>query len=332
MDTASRTARPVTIRLVLVTTPRVWHSRMPRLTPAEAPKSSALTIRYLSTSLAAPSAAWLRWKPDFYAEGVASQSPGSRSAPRGTDRPHQALPRRGCINRTAGVMQSLRGNPLRGGRSPGCAARPRALRYNAFGVNDRPGLWSATPERVQQNNAPSRRRSQVEDDQVVVREHRGEALSQVVAEAPVVVQPPERRPADDQELAAGPPQPLELAQRVRVVVGRPPVLAVPLRERQAAARHGKLMGLPLALVGQDAGGPRRQCGVHRLQRVVDATQPLQPPPRPARLRRVHGDAQGTTLPFDGLHAVFEPPPQDLQLFAGAAEQAVVVAVDAVQPQ
>src|SRR5437899_2216798 len=47
METASRTARPVTMRLVLVTTPRVWHWRMPRLMPAEAPKSSALMIRYL---------------------------------------------------------------------------------------------------------------------------------------------------------------------------------------------------------------------------------------------------------------------------------------------
>src|SRR5260370_29676312 len=48
MATASSTARPVTIKLVLVTTPWVWQSKMPRFTPVEAPKSSALTIRYFA--------------------------------------------------------------------------------------------------------------------------------------------------------------------------------------------------------------------------------------------------------------------------------------------
>src|SRR5688572_1360524 len=42
--TASSTARPVTMRLALATTPRSWHSMMPRLIPGPCPKSSALKI------------------------------------------------------------------------------------------------------------------------------------------------------------------------------------------------------------------------------------------------------------------------------------------------
>src|ERR687895_2276860 len=40
----SRAAEPSTIKLALVTTPSTWHSRIPRFTPSEAPKSSAFTI------------------------------------------------------------------------------------------------------------------------------------------------------------------------------------------------------------------------------------------------------------------------------------------------
>src|SRR4051794_36406619 len=43
--TASLTAGPVTIMLVLVKTPLVWASTIPRFTPVDAPKSSALTTR-----------------------------------------------------------------------------------------------------------------------------------------------------------------------------------------------------------------------------------------------------------------------------------------------
>src|SRR4051812_30762611 len=43
--TASRTTPPVTMRLVLVRMPPTWQSTMPRFTPSDAPKSSALTIR-----------------------------------------------------------------------------------------------------------------------------------------------------------------------------------------------------------------------------------------------------------------------------------------------
>src|SRR5262245_50621267 len=44
METASPMARPVTMRLALVTTPRRWQSMIPRLIPGAWPKSSALKI------------------------------------------------------------------------------------------------------------------------------------------------------------------------------------------------------------------------------------------------------------------------------------------------
>src|SRR5437016_9338064 len=51
MVTASFRARPVTMKLVLVTTPRTWASRIPRFTPVDAPKSSALKMTYLCIAL-----------------------------------------------------------------------------------------------------------------------------------------------------------------------------------------------------------------------------------------------------------------------------------------
>src|SRR5437660_802185 len=46
MAAASAATCPVTVMLVLVTTPRWWASMMPRFTPRDAPKSSALKMRY----------------------------------------------------------------------------------------------------------------------------------------------------------------------------------------------------------------------------------------------------------------------------------------------
>src|SRR5262249_58786733 len=63
METASRTARPVTIRLVLVTTPPVWHCRMPRFTPVDAPKSSALMISHLFTFFPLGARKWAPPRP-----------------------------------------------------------------------------------------------------------------------------------------------------------------------------------------------------------------------------------------------------------------------------
>src|SRR5687768_16672561 len=51
MLTASLAACPVTIRLALVRMPATWHSMMPRFTPSEAPRSSALTIRWVAVNV-----------------------------------------------------------------------------------------------------------------------------------------------------------------------------------------------------------------------------------------------------------------------------------------
>src|SRR5262245_24941385 len=72
---------------------------------------------------------------------------------------------------------------------------------------------------------------QVESDEALVFKDAAVRRAQVLAQRRVMVQPPERRPAEDEEPDPLPSQPFQFPDGGGVVRRRPPVQSVPFQER-----------------------------------------------------------------------------------------------------
>src|SRR5262249_14271663 len=111
---------------------------------------------------------------------------------------------------------------------------------------------------------------QVEEDQAVVLQQAAEAAPEEVAQAGVVVQPPEGGPAEGDERATGAPQAPQLGQGGGIVGRGAPVLAVVFREGERPAAAEGPVHAPLPLVDEEEGLSRRQSGGDVADCLVEA--------------------------------------------------------------
>src|SRR5262249_43435544 len=122
------------------------------------------------------------------------------------------------------------------------------------------------------HTGPSALCAQVERDEPIVVEQRAEFRTEITTESGIIIQPPERRPTDDEESHARPAQPLQFADRRGVVRGPPPVQPVPLGEGDRPPA-GAVAHVPTILIGQDEAGAGRHEGRDLPRRRLETVQP-----------------------------------------------------------